>query len=156
MKNKLVEIYTDGSCHTQILIGAWASLIYLNEKKVKLSDVELNTTHNRMELTAVIKAINYIDELKIQVDEIKIYSDSQYVVNLITRKNKLKNNNFITKKGTLIQNFDLIKLLIHQIETHHLIFIKVKAHEKDGDKKNKEVDAIVRRLVREKIKGIDN
>ena len=54
------EIYTDGSCHTQHCIGAWASIVFIGNEKIILSGKEINTTHNRMELLAVINAVEYI------------------------------------------------------------------------------------------------
>ena len=104
-----------------------------------------------MEILAVIKAINYVDKRNLQNCKMEIYSDSQYVVKLLERKEKLKQKKFITNKGTPIQNSDLVQLLITQIETHDLDFIKVKAHQKNGDEVNREVDIIVRQLVRKKV-----
>ncbi len=151
MSGQIIKIYSDGSCHTQLLIGAWAAIVFIGDKKMILKDHEIDTTHNRMELIAVIKAIEYIDSVGLNNELIGIYSDSQYVVNLTGRKERLKRNNFITKKGTEIQNVDLIKKFIDQIETHKLEFVKVKAHQKDGDAINREVDLLVRQLVRQKV-----
>lgn len=148
-----IQIYTDGSCHTQQLIGAWGAIILLGEKKVVLSKVETETTHNRMELLGVIKAVEYLEEHNYADNVIEVYSDSQYVVNLLTRKTRLKQNNFITKKRTPIQNSDLVQKLIQQIETHDINFTKVEAHQKDGDAMNREVDILVRNLVRSKVNG---
>lgn len=114
-----------------------------------MSGSETNTTHNRMELQAVIKAIEHIDFLGFQKEFIQIYSDSQYVVNLVNRKEKLNERNFITKKGTPIQNVDLVKMLIQQMNAHSLEFVKVKAHQKDGDIFNREVDLLARQIVRQ-------
>lgn len=155
MKTPTIKIYTDGSCHTQELTGAWGAIILIGEKKVVLSNIETDTTHNRMELLGVINAINYLDENKLGHENIDVYSDSQYVVNLLIRKARLKQNNFITKKGTLIQNSDLVQKLIQQIETHTINFTKVKAHQKDGDAMNREVDILVRNLVRKKVSEQD-
>jgi ribonuclease HI len=146
-----IKIYTDGSCHTQLLLGAWGAIIFMCNKKIVLQNSESNTTHNRMELIAVINAIEYIDSKGLENELISIYSDSQYVVNLTNRKERLKQNNFITKKGTPIQNVDLVMRFVKQIETHHLEFVKVKAHQKDGDEINREVDILVRQLVRQKV-----
>lgn len=146
-----IQIYTDGSCHTQQLIGAWGAIILIHDKKVVLSNIETDTTHNRMELLGVIKAIEYLNENNLTENVIDVYSDSQYVVNLLTRKTRLKQKNFITKKGTPIQNSDLVQKLIQQIETHDINFTKVKAHQKDGDAMNREVDILVRNLVRKKV-----
>lgn len=150
-EGQTIQIYTDGSCHTQQLIGAWGAIILINEKKIILSNLETDTTHNRMELLGVIKAIEYLNENKMLDRVIAVYSDSQYVVNLLIRKQRLKQKNFLTKKGTAIQNSDLVQKLIQQIETHSINFTKVKAHQKDGDAMNREVDILVRNLVRQKV-----
>jgi len=104
-----------------------------------------------MELLSVIKAVEYLNENKLADNIIEVYSDSQYVVNLLIRKQKLKLKNFLTKKGTPIQNSDLVQKLIQQIEKHNINFVKVKAHQKNGDIINKEVDKLVRQLVRKKV-----
>ena len=144
-----IEIYTDGSSHTQKLIGAWAAIIYYNKTKIIIKQVETNTSHNRMEMQAVIQAIKFVDTNYSTNIPIIINSDSQYVVNLVDRKEKLKKNEFITKKGNPVKNLDLVITLIDQIETHEITFNKIKAHVKDGDIKNREVDLLVRKLMRE-------
>ena len=144
-----IEIYTDGSSHTQKLIGAWAAIIYYNKTKIIIKQVETNTSHNRMEMQAVIQAIKFVDTNYSTNIPIIINSDSQYVVNLVDRKEKLKKNEFITKKGNPVKNLDLVITLIDQIETHEITFNKIKAHVKDGDTKNREVDLLVRKLMRE-------
>lgn len=144
-----IEIYTDGSSHTQKLIGAWAAIIYYNKTKIIIKQVVVNTNHNRMEMQAVIQAIKFVDTNYSTNIPIIINSDSQYVVNLVDRKEKLKKNEFITKKGNPVKNLDLVITLIDQIETHEITFNKIKAHVKDGDIKNREVDLLVRKLMRE-------
>lgn len=144
-----IEIYTDGSSHTQKLIGAWAAIIYYNKTKIIIKQVETNTSHNRMEMQAVIQAIKFVDINYSTNIPIIINSDSQYVVNLVDRKEKLKKNEFFTRKGNPVKNLDLVITLIDQIETHEITFNKIKAHVKDGDIKNREVDLLVRKLMRE-------
>lgn len=148
MREQTVTVYTDGSCHTQLLHGAWAAIIFIENEKVILQGLETDTTHNRMELQAVINAILYIDKRGLGEKLIHIYSDSQYVVNLTGRIHKLRQKQFITSKGTAIQNQDLVRQLIALIESHNIHFTKVKAHQKDGDELNREVDIIVRKLLR--------
>ena len=63
MKGNEITIYTDGSCHAQKRIGAWAAIVIINIEKIVLKGVEINTTHNRMELMAVIKAIEYVNNM---------------------------------------------------------------------------------------------
>lgn len=154
MKTRQIEIYTDGSCHTQERAGAWAVLIFIEGKRTILSGVEKDTTHNRMELLAVIKAIEWTDKNGFNDDVLNIYSDSQYVINLNLRKEKLQAKEFITNKGTPIQNVDLVQLLLKYYNTHAINLYKVKAHQKPNGKENfnREVDMIVRKLVRENVK----
>ena len=104
-----------------------------------------------MELQAVIKALLYVDKRGLEQQTLEIYSDSQYVVNLLGREEKLSSKNFMTAKGTPIQNVDLVLTLLALIKSHHIQFIKVKAHQKNGDVNNREVDIIVRQLVRKNL-----
>lgn len=149
-----VAIYTDGSCHTQRRVGAWASVIRYNEHKIELSGECADTTHNRMELSAVINAIRYTDDNKM-LAPIVVYTDSQYVSLIPERKEKIKRKNYRTNKGTMMQNADLVEILINQIETHTIRFVKVKAHQKNNDSVtllNTEVDKLARELVRKQVK----
>jgi ribonuclease HI len=155
LEEPVVKIYTDGSCHSQRLVGAWAAILFIKDEKVIIQGSEVETTHNRMELLAVIKAVNYIVDRGLKHTRIEIYSDSQYVVNLRSRIEKLKQRNFITNKGTPIQNSDLVQSLINLIEQYDLDFTKVKAHQKNGDEINREVDIIVRKLLRKNVSQYD-
>ena len=56
-----IKIYTDGACSGNPGKGGWGALIQENDNEKKLSGSELNTTNNRMELTAVIKALEHYD-----------------------------------------------------------------------------------------------
>jgi ribonuclease HI len=148
-----IEIYTDGSCHTQQRIGAWAALILLGDKKEILSEIMYDTTHNRMELLSVIKAIKYTNTHHSDA-KLRIYTDSQYVCTLPNRLPRLKQKSFLTKKGTEIQNADLVKTFLHLIENQDIEWIKVKAHQKDDSEQtrnNRFVDKLSRKLVRENL-----
>ena len=78
MNQNVIEIYTDGSCHNNYNIGAWASILLVANKKTIFKGTVQNTTHNRMELLAVIKAIEFSNE-NYKHSLLKIYTDSQYV-----------------------------------------------------------------------------
>src|ERR1035437_6282423 len=122
---QVIEIFTDGSC-TDGKTGAWVAMVLLPGEKAVLKDLVQDTTHNRMELLAVIKAIKFIDE-KYKDASLMVYTDSQYVHHIPERKEKLKKNQFLTKKRTPIQNEELVKMLIAQIDSHVINFVKVKA-----------------------------
>ncbi len=153
MNDKIIIAYTDGSCHTQLKTGAWASIIINNNEKLKLNGLEQNTTHNRMEIQACIETIQYVVEKILSYKEIHIFTDSQYVVGLLDRKNKLKEGNFLTKKGESIQNPDLVQKFIFLLENYPIKLLKVKAHQKKSELENLniEVDMMVRRLLRQAI-----
>jgi ribonuclease HI len=153
VNSQYVEIYTDGSCHTQLKYGAWASIILFNGERIILQGEAADTTHNRMELLAVIESINFSDEKQFK-GQLTIYTDSQYVCHLVERKEKLKQNLFITNKGNLLHNTDLLQTLIQQIESHNIQFVKVKAHQKTNTTTsiyNNEVDKLSRQIVREMV-----
>lgn len=153
LNDRIITIYTDGSCHTQLKTGAWAAIILIDSDRIVLKEVVQDTTHNRMELLAVIKAIEYLQDLHVEFKRIDIFTDSQYVANLRDRKMKLEDKNYLTTKGNLIQNMDLVQMLIRYIETLPLNFIKVAAHLQRTNiiNENREVDKIVRSLMRESI-----
>jgi len=151
-----IEIYTDGSCHTQLKCGAWASIILFDAEKVVISGQEIDTTHNRMELLAVIESIKFADQKQLK-GQLIIYTDSQYVCQLVNRKEKLKLKAFVTNKGVLLHNTDLLQTLIQQIESHNISFVKVKAHQRvntDSSRYNSEVDSLSRQMVRKMVEKI--
>lgn len=154
MNPACIEIYTDGSCHTQKRIGAWAALIIIGSDREILTGVEEDTTHNRMELLSVIKSIEFVNTLHPETG-MRIYSDSQYVCTLPERLPRLKQKSFLNKKGAEIQNADLLKTFFQLIGGQDIEWIKVKAHQKDKSEQsahNSFVDKLSRKLVREGVK----
>jgi ribonuclease HI len=148
-----IRIYTDGSCHTQLKCGAWAAIIYLNNDEHIIKGIAKNTTHNRMELQAIINALQFLILNKISFNTIEVFTDSQYAVNLTTRKQRILENNYLTKKGTQLQNTDLLKELYTLLVTMPLKLIKVAAHQPANinGNQNRRVDLMVRALMRETI-----
>lgn len=146
-----VQVYTDGSCHTQQRIGGWAAVILLGKEKEMISGNQADTTHNAMEILAVLEALDYLGKsLNNNFSKIEIVSDSQYVVRILERKEKLKRDNFLTKKKIPIRNVELVKRLIEKIETLPLEFTKVKAHQKKTDEIN--YNRVVDKLAREEVR----
>jgi ribonuclease HI len=143
---KLAEIYTDGSCHTQQCVGAWAAIVLHDGKKTILSGVEKNTTHNRMELLAVIRSLKHFNGSGVQI---RVVSDSQYVVGLNARKAKLQKQDFTTAAGKEVRNADLVKEFF--LLSKNVNFVKIKAHQKKTSTTNYniEADVLVRKLMRE-------
>ena len=71
----MIKIYTDGSCLNNPGNGGWAAIININNEVKKISGSVKDTTNNKMELMAPIKALQTIEENQ----PIEIYTDSQYV-----------------------------------------------------------------------------
>lgn len=135
---KQIEIYTDGACSGNPGPGGWGAVLVYNGKEKELSGSEKNTTNNRMELTAVIMALNALN----QPCEVKLTTDSKYVCDAINkswvyswRKNGWKKSD---KKPAL--NVDLWKELLLLLEKHEVEFIWVKGH--NGHKYNEICDAL--------------
>lgn len=135
---KKIEIYTDGACSGNPGPGGWGAVLVYNGKEKELSGSEKNTTNNRMELTAVIMALNALN----QPCEVKLTTDSKYVCDAVNkgwvyswRKNGWKKSD---KKPAL--NVDLWKELLSLLEKHEVEFIWVKGH--NGHKYNEICDAL--------------
>src|ERR1035437_9452576 len=136
-----IEIYTDGSCHTQQCVGAWVAILLADNKKTVLSGSETGTTHNRMELIAVIRALEYVKTNYKKVSSVTVVSDSQYVVGLNARKEKLLKQDFNTKAGKEIRNADLVKEFF--LLSTNVLFMKIKAHQKKTSAINYNIEADV-------------
>jgi ribonuclease HI len=116
----VIEIYTDGACRGNPGPGGWAALLQMGEHEKELSGAEALTTNNRMELTAVIRAL---EALKRPV-QIRLYTDSQYVRRGITEWLRAwKARGWRTADRKPVKNQDLWERLEeagtpHQIEWH--------------------------------------
>ena len=73
--SSVVDIYTDGACRGNPGPGGWAALLSAGGREKEISGAQIQTTNNRMELQAVIAALQ---ALKRPVD-VRLYTDSQYV-----------------------------------------------------------------------------
>ena len=126
---KTVEIYTDGACSFNPGPGGWGAVLLYNGKEKRLSGFEDNTTNNRMELLAVIKALN---ELK-EPCNVMLYSDSAYVVNAF-EQNWIEDwqiRNWRTAGKKEVKNIDLWQKLLKHTKIHNITFNKVKGHSTD-------------------------
>ena len=135
---KKVNIYTDGACSGNPGKGGWGAILVYNEKEKEISGGEAQTTNNRMELTAVIKALSRLKE----PCEVCLSTDSKYVCDAVTKgwvyswkKNGWKKSD---KKPAL--NVDLWEQLLPLLKTHKVEFVWVKGH--NGHKYNERCDAL--------------
>ncbi len=127
MKNmKKVKIYTDGACSGNPGVGGWGAVLFYRDEKREISGYEENTTNNKMELTAAIKALERLKE----PCEVELYSDSAYLINAFLEGwlTKWQMNGFKSSNKKPVQNVDLWQKLIELNNTHKITWIKVKGH----------------------------
>ena len=135
----MIKIYTDGSCLKNPGNGGWAAIINNDNQIKKISGSVKDTTNNKMELMAPIKALQEVKEKK----PIEIYTDSQYVKLGITGWiHKWIKNNWQTSKKEPVKNKDLWMELYDLTKSHEIKWIWVKAHA--GNKLNEEVDLLAK------------
>ncbi len=136
----MIKIYTDGSCLKNPGNGGWAAIIIDNEKILKINGSEKNTTNNKMELMAPIRALEKVDKSK----NIEIYTDSKYVKLGITEWiHKWMKNNWQTSKKEDVKNKDLWLQLYELTKSSNINWNWVKAH--SGDSINEEADLLAKK-----------
>ena len=136
---KKIEIYTDGACSGNPGPGGWGVLIQTEEKRLELSGGEKETTNNRMELMAAIKALENVNK----EDDIILYTDSNYVKDGINKWiDNWKKNNWKTSNKKSVKNKDLWIRLDDAINEKNISWIWVKGHA--GNEGNEQADYLAR------------
>ena len=135
----MIKIYTDGSCLNNPGNGGWAAIININDEIKKISGSVKDTTNNKMELMAPIKALQEIKEKQ----PIEIYTDSQYVrLGITDWVHKWIKNNWQTSKKEPVKNKELWIQLYELTNSFDVKWIWVKAHA--GNILNEEVDLLAK------------
>lgn len=134
-----VEIYTDGACSGNPGPGGWGALMIYNGVEKELSGGEAETTNNRMELMAAIRAL---EALK-RSSKVALYTDSTYVRDGITKWiHNWKRNGWKNAAKKPVKNEDLWKRLDAALAAHEIEWHWVKGH--DGHPENERADALAR------------
>ena len=123
---KTVTIYTDGACSGNPGPGGWGAILeYMGHEK-ELSGGEKNTTNNRMELTAVIKALQALKE----PCTVELYSDSKYVLDALQKGWAVgwRKRGWIKSDKKPALNPDLWTILLDLVEMHDVRYHWVKGH----------------------------
>lgn len=123
---KQVEIYTDGACSGNPGSGGWGAILFYKNKRKEISGYNILTTNNKMELTAPIEALKLLKE----PCEVKLYSDSAYLINAFNQGwiDKWIKNNFKNSNKRPVENQELWQELIYLNKIHKIEWIKVKGH----------------------------
>jgi ribonuclease HI len=139
-----IDIYTDGACRGNPGPGGWGALLRQGGTEKTLHGGELATTNNRMELTAVIRALEALKRPVVA----RIHTDSQYVRNGITSWiHGWKKNGWKTADRKPVKNADLWLRLDALAAQHRLEWIWVKGHA--GDPGNEAADRLANRGIDE-------
>lgn len=131
-------VYTDGACSGNPGPGGWAAVLYAQTGKEVLQGRHPETTNNRMEMTAALKALQALEE----PTHVKLHTDSAYLANAFNQgwiKN-WKKNGWKNSSKKPVANKDLWEALIAAAEGHEVDWIKVKGHA--DDPLNIEVDGL--------------
>ena len=138
------EIFTDGACRGNPGPGGWGAILRFGDNIKEIYGGEADTTNNRMELTAVIRALQ---QLKKPVP-VRVTTDSTYVLKGSTEwLPNWKKNNWKTSSKSAVKNADLWQELDKLLVTHEIEWKWVKGH--SGHAENERVDELANL-------GIDN
>ncbi len=139
-----VEIFTDGSCEGNPGRGGWAALIRTAGHERVLTGTETNSTNNRMELTAALKALQALS----QRSQVRFYTDSQYLRRGITEWLPNWQARGWKRKSGALANVELWQELAQAIKRHQIDWHWVKGHA--GHAENQRVDRLARQATRGK------
>lgn len=150
LPKRILEFYTDGSCSTKTEMGGWAAICLEDGNLIDTHQgYEPYTTNNRMEISAVLSAMESIDTIETRNTEVIIYTDSAYVANCFNQgwfRSWIKNG-WRTADKQPVKNQDLwgrlIALYIKNKEKFNIQFVKVAAHK--DNKWNNYVDLLAQK-----------
>jgi ribonuclease HI len=142
MSMEKIEIFTDGACKGNPGVGGWGALMVAGEHKKELFGGERDTTNNRMELRAVIEALNALT----RPCEVVVHTDSQYVQKGISEWiHGWKARGWKTASRAPVKNVDLWQALDVAQARHQIQWRWVKGHA--GHAGNEAADALANRGV---------
>lgn len=132
---KAVEIFTDGACKGNPGKGGWGVLLRSGPHEKELSGSERDTTNNRMEMMAVLRALDALKE----PCEVALHTDSRYVIDGMTKwMFGWQKKGWKTADNKPVKNEDLWRALVLAAKPHKIDWIWVRGHA--GHVENERVD----------------
>jgi ribonuclease HI len=143
-----VQIYADGACKGNPGPGGWGALLAWNGHERELCGGERGTTNNRMELLAIIRALESLNRRSV----VAVYTDSQYVQKGMTEwVSGWKRRAWKTADNKPVKNVDLWQRLDELSRSHEVSWHWVKGHA--GHPGNERADALANRGIDELLRG---
>ena len=141
----MITIYTDGACSGNPGVGGWGVVIIEdNKNEFFLNGGDMNTTNNKMELTAAIQALKTFEK----ESTITLITDSKYVKDgILSWIQNWKKNGWKTAAKKPVKNKELWIELDELIARHNITWEWVKGHA--GNKHNEKADYLARRYIEE-------
>ncbi len=125
-KKPEVIVYTDGACSGNPGPGGWGAVLLWNGKQKELSGGDPNTTNNRMEMQAVIEALNALKK----PCTVKIHSDSALIINAFIKGwiDNWQKRGWRKADKKPVENKELWQAMLKAMKPHDVIWVKVKGH----------------------------
>lgn len=143
-----VEIFTDGACRGNPGPGGWGAILRSNDKVRELKGGELDTTNNRMELTAAIEALAALK----RPCQVTLTTDSQYVRRgILEWMVSWKRNNWRTNSKKPVKNKELWQRLDQEAARHQIEWHWVKGH--SGHVENERADELANLAIDELLRS---
>ena len=137
-----VDVFTDGACSGNPGPGGWGAVLRSGDHEKEISGGEASSTNNRMELTAVIRALAAIKK----PSHVFVHTDSRYVMDGITQwLPRWKKNGWKTAEKKPVKNDDLWRALEVECGRHQISWRWVKGH--SGHPENERADALARAAI---------
>ena len=139
-----VEIFTDGACRGNPGPGGWGALLRSGDNEREIWGGEVETTNNRMELTAAIEALKALRHSC----EVRLTTDSVYVRDGITKwLANWERNGWRTAAKKPVKNKELWQALAAEVARHDVTWFWVKGH--SGHPENERADQLANRAIDE-------
>jgi ribonuclease HI len=134
---KKIEIFTDGACKGNPGPGGWGVILRMGKHEKEMSGSDPQTTNNRMEMTAVIRALNALTE----PCDVNVCTDSRYVIDGMTKwVQGWQKKGWINASKQPVRNADLWHDLIDAVRRHKVSWQWVRGH--DGHVENERADKL--------------
>jgi len=133
-KKQTINIYTDGACSGNQFennSGGWGAILEYGDHSKEIYGGELNTTNNRMELTALIKGLSALTKKNY---DLRVFSDSSYLIDCFRKRwyEKWLVNGWMTSDKKPVENKDLWEILLKFLPEYEFRFYLIKGHINKG------------------------